>query len=315
MSILETLFNKHFGPVFVKQGSDAEEFIAKMKTLSAKASGSLKNKIDEQIAAAESGMFGENQVAFQLKNSGMDMLIAHDVNIEKNGLPAQIDYLVITHKHIFVIECKNLYGNIEIDDKGNFIRHRGHGQYYRKEGMVSPVSQNARHLNVLKEIRKEYKGGVIHQAMFDKVFPKFYRSIVVLSNPKTILQDKVAPKDVRDVVIRADQLVAHIKRIEESDKDLYSSNEKEMRELLDSFIQCSKTDKSDYAKKYEELLAVQCAQESKKGEAPLPATEESGKICPKCGKLMVLRTAKKGENVGQQFWGCSGFPKCWYKET
>lgn len=272
-----------------------------MKTLSAKASGSLKNKIDEQIAAAESGLFGEDQVAFQLKNSGMDMLIAHDVNIEKNGLSAQIDYLVITHKHIFVIECKNLYGNIEIDDKGNFIRHRGQGQYYRKEGMISPVSQNALHLNVLKEIRKEYKGGVIHQAMFDKVFPKFYRSIVVLSNPKTILQDKDAPKDVRDVVIRADQLVAHIKRIEESDKDLYSSDEKEMRELLDSFIQCSKADKSDYAKKYEELLAEQ-------------TKDELGKICPKCGKPMVLRTAKKGENVGQQFWGCSGFPKCWYKE-
>lgn len=285
----------------LKEKSDAEEFIDKMKTLSAKASGSLKNKIDEQIAAAESGLFGEDQVAFQLKNSGMDMLIAHDVNIEKNGLSAQIDYLVITHKHIFVIECKNLYGNIEIDDKGNFIRHRGQGQYYRKEGMISPVSQNALHLNVLKEIRKEYKGGVIHQAMFDKVFPKFYRSIVVLSNPKTILQDKDAPKDVRDVVIRADQLVAHIKRIEESDKDLYSSDEKEMRELLDSFIQCSKADKSDYAKKYEELLAEQ-------------TKDELGKICPKCGKPMVLRTAKKGENVGQQFWGCSGFPKCWYKE-
>lgn len=285
----------------LKEKSDAEEFIDKMKTLSAKASGSLKNKIDEQIAAAESGLFGEDQVAFQLKNSGMDMLIAHDVNIEKNGLSAQIDYLVITHKHIFVIECKNLYGNIEIDDKGNFIRHRGQGQYYRKEGMISPVSQNALHLNVLKEIRKEYKGGVIHQAMFDKVFPKFYRSIVVLSNPKTILQDKDAPKDVRDVVIRADQLVAHIKRIEESDKNLYSSDEKEMRELLDSFIQCSKADKSDYAKKYEELLAEQ-------------TKDELGKICPKCGKPMVLRTAKKGENVGQQFWGCSGFPKCWYKE-
>jgi ssDNA-binding Zn-finger/Zn-ribbon topoisomerase 1 len=38
------------------------------------------------------------------------------------------------------------------------------------------------------------------------------------------------------------------------------------------------------------------------------------KICPKCGKPLVLRTAKKGENAGNQFWGCSGFPKCWYRE-
>lgn len=32
--------------------------------------------------------------------------------------------------------------------------------------------------------------------------------------------------------------------------------------------------------------------------------------CPKCGKPMVLRTAKSGANRGGQFWGCSGFPKC-----
>jgi hypothetical protein len=33
-------------------------------------------------------------------------------------------------------------------------------------------------------------------------------------------------------------------------------------------------------------------------------------ICPKCGGDMVLRTAKKGANAGQQFWGCANYPKC-----
>ena len=32
--------------------------------------------------------------------------------------------------------------------------------------------------------------------------------------------------------------------------------------------------------------------------------------CPKCGRPMVLRTAKSGDNQGNQFLGCSGFPKC-----
>ncbi|WP_232507936.1 topoisomerase DNA-binding C4 zinc finger domain-containing protein [Desulfobacula toluolica] len=32
--------------------------------------------------------------------------------------------------------------------------------------------------------------------------------------------------------------------------------------------------------------------------------------CPKCGNVMILRTAKKGPNAGTQFWGCSTFPKC-----
>jgi len=32
--------------------------------------------------------------------------------------------------------------------------------------------------------------------------------------------------------------------------------------------------------------------------------------CPKCGESLVLRTAQKGPNAGQQFWGCSRFPHC-----
>lgn len=35
-------------------------------------------------------------------------------------------------------------------------------------------------------------------------------------------------------------------------------------------------------------------------------------ICPKCGALLILRTAKKGIKLGQQFYGCSNYPKCRY---
>lgn len=32
--------------------------------------------------------------------------------------------------------------------------------------------------------------------------------------------------------------------------------------------------------------------------------------CPKCAAIMVRRQAKAGGNAGQEFWGCSTFPKC-----
>ena len=32
--------------------------------------------------------------------------------------------------------------------------------------------------------------------------------------------------------------------------------------------------------------------------------------CPRCAGQMVRRTAKKGPNAGESFWGCSAFPKC-----
>jgi hypothetical protein len=38
----------------------------------------------------------------------------------------------------------------------------------------------------------------------------------------------------------------------------------------------------------------------------------NSEACPKCGSELVLRTAKKGQNAGKQFYGCSGFPACRY---
>jgi DNA-directed RNA polymerase subunit RPC12/RpoP len=40
--------------------------------------------------------------------------------------------------------------------------------------------------------------------------------------------------------------------------------------------------------------------------------EEKKNICPKCGSKLVLRTVKKGVNAGNQFYGCSNYPKCRY---
>ncbi len=32
--------------------------------------------------------------------------------------------------------------------------------------------------------------------------------------------------------------------------------------------------------------------------------------CPKCGKPMRRRTARRGPQAGSQFWGCSAYPDC-----
>ncbi len=44
--------------------------------------------------------------------------------------------------------------------------------------------------------------------------------------------------------------------------------------------------------------------------SPITAPEQTMPACPKCGSEMVRRTAKKGANAGNQFWGCSRFPTC-----
>ena len=53
----------------------------------------------------------------------------------------------------------------------------------------------------------------------------------------------------------------------------------------------------------ERLYQARSDQKNKQADNPAPA-------CPKCGKPMRLRTARKGSNTGQTFWGCSAYPDC-----
>lgn len=53
--------------------------------------------------------------------------------------------------------------------------------------------------------------------------------------------------------------------------------------------------------------------ESAQGKTDKPESDTTGvKHCPECGSQMVLRKAKRGQNAGNQFWGCIEFPKCRY---
>ena len=45
---------------------------------------------------------------------------------------------------------------------------------------------------------------------------------------------------------------------------------------------------------------------AKASGAPTPFTP----TCPVCSGTMVRRTAKRGANVGNEFWGCTGYPAC-----
>lgn len=62
----------------------------------------------------------------------------------------------------------------------------------------------------------------------------------------------------------------------------------------------------------EQLAAARLVERERQSAEPGRQPTSAGAIpsCPKCGKPMVLRTAKAGKNAGQQFWGCTGYPDC-----
>lgn len=247
------LFTKKIGTVFLKETSDADIFIENLQTLQEQAEGKIKNEIATQIKLATYGKMGEDNVAFELKNSGLDMYVLRDIYLEIGNISAQIDYIVITRKYIYILECKNLIGNIEIDNNGSFIRTYELFGKRIKEGIYSPITQNQRHLQVLKNVRKESKGNFFTKLMFEKFFEENYKSLVVLANPKTYLNAKFAKKEIKEQVIRADQLIAYIKNMEMIKKENSMSRE-DMLELAQFYLECSQPNKSDYARKYAEMI-------------------------------------------------------------
>lgn len=249
------LFDKKIGVDFVKKDVPdyTKEYIAKMKKLLERVEEPLKNEIEKQIFLTYYGSKGEDQIKYELNYSGLDMYIFHDLCIEHNGLKAQIDFLIITRKKVYVIECKNMIGNIEVNNMGQFIRKYYINKKMVKESVYSPLTQNDHHIQTLKELRMNEVKGKLFKNSFDLNFDKVYHSFVVLSNPSTILDYKYAKKEIKDKIVRLDELVRKIKDIEGYTKDVFSL--KEMKELSDFYKNTDITSKNFYENKYNSFLS------------------------------------------------------------
>ncbi len=61
---------------------------------------SVQKQVDRDIKLLSYGIYGEEQVAFELKNSFLPIIILHDLHIVYKGLEAQNDYLFVTQYEI-----------------------------------------------------------------------------------------------------------------------------------------------------------------------------------------------------------------------
>jgi hypothetical protein len=243
------LFDKLDKPVFLKESSDAQAQLGQLREFYKIAPADIKGQIEQDIKLLSYGIRGEEQIAFELKNSFMPMIVLHDLHIEYEGLSAQIDYLVLTRKVTIVIECKNLYGDIEVTSDGNFIRTFDYGNKKVREGIYSPITQNQRHLDLLKKISLDRQGNFLFKAMTDRYFDDWYKSIVVLANPKTVLNTRYAKREIKDQIIRCDQLVGYIKKLNKESKEAPSSD-KALYAQAERFLNLHTPNTKDYTEKY-----------------------------------------------------------------
>lgn len=264
------------------------------------------------------GKLGEVLTAKELKYVqlfGRKGRILRNIYVPKdNGETSEIDLLYITQKGIFVFESKNYSGWIFGDEKSQ--KDNDVKPNKEKHSFYNPIKQNQTHIKWLRS----YIGEEI---------PLF--SIIVFSERCELKKVTITSQDIK--VIKRDFTYAAVRDIWNKNKDCLSGEEVEsLYKNLQKLTKVSEETKEVHIQNIKNRYSISekesaCLKkmimnpeetkqeiENKKVETSVSENSEPDKVCPRCGKKLILRTAKKGVNAGKQFWGCSGFPKCRYTE-
>lgn len=191
-------------PILGKEATESMQLIEKYKKEIQSKADEKQNKIlSEKIKLLELGLKGENSVLFELQNSFLPIHILHDVRIEHKDLKAQMDFVVLTRKFILVIEVKNYYGNILVNEKDEFIRqvYKGNKLTFQ-EGFYSPIRQVERQAEVFESYMRDM--GAITRTPI--------KTVVVFTNNRTVINTKKASAHVKKRILRVDSLVEYIKQ-------------------------------------------------------------------------------------------------------
>lgn len=236
--------------VFFKESSDLQDRYDALSKLNSEYPNNdiLKN----EMYCIIKGLDGEKEIAYQLKKANVGMYVLHDVKIKYKDLTAQIDYIIITPVFTYYIECKNLVGNIIVNDKGDFIREYIINGKKVRNGMYSPLRQVEAQREVIRKIWED-RTSSLKKIFASKNFNHYNKVLVVAANHETILNTYKSPKDIKNKVIRADALVRQIQYdYEHRDKNDYVDNKKDMEKSAQSYINLISGDNIDYYEYYKE---------------------------------------------------------------
>ena len=166
------------------------------------------NAINYQILLYKIGEIGENKVLDELKYSFYPMHIFKDISINIGAFQCQIDFVILTKKAMYLIECKNTKFNVKIDKTGSF--------YLINEGKKN------RTFSVLNQIERQK---MILEQLDLGVEIKEMHPIVVYANEETgiEIEDKDALRGID--VINLDRLNSLIREKEKDLKEIYTVEE------------------------------------------------------------------------------------------
>ena len=186
--------------MLIKEADDQTARIEALQRI-AKGTGPRARKAVEELRSRKAGIRGERDSAylidFDYANSP-NWAVIHDLRLEHGGRVAQIDHVLINRwMDVYVLETKQFHAGVKITETGEFLRWNNYRHTY--EGMASPLEQNERHIQVLKDVM----AGIELPTRFGLRIPPAFQSFVLVGPNARI--DR--PKKFDDSrVIKADQL-------------------------------------------------------------------------------------------------------------
>lgn len=261
------------------------------------AKGLIDLLLDSIFDADWKGRKGERLTERELKLVrlfGRNGKILRNVYVPKdNGETSEIDVVFITQKGIFVIESKNYSGWIFGDEKSAYwtamLPNKDKNRFF------NPIKQNKTHIKWLGQ----YLGDGI---------PLF--SVVVFSERCELKKVTVESPDVH--VIKRDRLYATVRSIWDNSDDRLDENQiNAVYQKLEALAHVDQAVKAAHI----ENIKLKYQQTESLEPAVKKADGETSRSCPRCGGKLVLRVAKKGDNAGKNFYGCSNYPKCRYLQN
>jgi len=231
------------------------------------------------------GMVGEGVLNFVI-NIVLDKKkyqLLKNVTLRTDNGTTQIDHIIVSQYGVFVIETKNYKGWIFGSEHSKIWTQSIYG---KKSTFQNPLHQNYKHVKTLQKLLN---------LDYNKIF-----SVVVFvgeSTFKTEMPNNVVYPLGLLKFIKSHQIVLFTPR------EIWQLIEKiEDAQLAKGF----KTNR-------EHVKNLKSKRSASSSKAKLTRSKSvDSLVCPRCGNDLILRTAKRGHNIGNQFYGCKSYPRCKY---
>lgn len=149
--------------------------------------------VEEYLAKHMAGIRGEHSMDYYYRYLPQEEItILHNIRILHQDYYFQIDTLIITPSFILILEIKNIAGHIYFDNLFSQVIRLNDG---RKESFDDPIQQTERQAYHLSEVLSHNKVPFIP-----------IETLVVITNPKTLVETAPSHKDAINKVIKSGDL-------------------------------------------------------------------------------------------------------------